>query len=133
MWHDEDRHARRPDGGVERPQIIEQADLGGDLRHARPRLAGFGQEIVVGVEQQVGGMIAWIRGRGHRYPPSLVIFAVGRLSRCPKDISIFRPSRPIARRQVRPGDRFGDGILEGLSGCAKADGHDTLRLLCGRR
>lgn len=48
MRYDEDRYARRLDCGVERPQVVEQANLGGDLLHPRPDLPALRQVFVMG-------------------------------------------------------------------------------------
>ena len=45
------------DGAVEAAQVIEQADLVGDGFEQGEDLAAFGQEIVVGIDQQVSGPV----------------------------------------------------------------------------
>ena len=52
--HDEDRYARRLDCGVERPQVVEQANLGADLLHPRPDLPALRPGVGVGVDERVG-------------------------------------------------------------------------------
>jgi hypothetical protein len=49
---DEDLDARRTRRGGHRAQVVEQADLGGDLFDQGPQLPPFGEEVVVGVHQE---------------------------------------------------------------------------------
>lgn len=46
-------------------QVVEQADLLGDRFDQGEDLAVFRQEIVVRIDQQVGGPVEWVKGVRH--------------------------------------------------------------------
>ncbi|MNI89576.1 hypothetical protein D3C73_1469920 [compost metagenome] len=63
--YDEHRHVEGADRTVEGAQVVEQADLPGDRLQQRENLAAFGEEVVVGIDQQVSGASQRVGCVGH--------------------------------------------------------------------
>ncbi|MDT4851157.1 hypothetical protein FQZ97_853290 [compost metagenome] len=57
MRHDEHRNATGADGTIQRTQVVEQADFGSDGLYEGIDPAAFREEVVVGIDQQVGGSV----------------------------------------------------------------------------
>ncbi|MNR38154.1 hypothetical protein D3C85_1562320 [compost metagenome] len=53
--YDDHRNVEGADGAVECAQVVEQADLRGDGFDKRIDFTAFGEEIVVRIDQQIGG------------------------------------------------------------------------------
>ncbi|MNH88730.1 hypothetical protein D3C73_412440 [compost metagenome] len=63
--YDDHRNVEGADSAIQRAQVIEQADLVGNGLEQGKDLAAFGQEIVVGIDQQVGSSIKRVGCVGH--------------------------------------------------------------------
>ncbi|MNF76921.1 hypothetical protein D3C84_590470 [compost metagenome] len=63
--YDDDRNVEGANRAVERAQVVEQADLLGDRLDQGKDLAAFREEIVVGIDQQIGGPVERIKGVRH--------------------------------------------------------------------
>jgi hypothetical protein len=68
--YDEYPDAGLADRGGDGPQIVEQPDLPGDVFDQRPELAPFGQEIIIGIDEEQGRPFLRIAVMGHFASPS---------------------------------------------------------------
>ena len=64
MRNDNHLDAGGADGPVQPAEIVEKPDFVGDRLDTRIDLAARRQEIVVGVDEEQGGPLAWIGGLG---------------------------------------------------------------------